>query len=205
MDISPKLASLTFERYLTWFSDEVPQKQAILAFDGDVYDGLDAGSFSPADFESAEKHLRILSGLYGVLKPLDLIRPHRLEMGTRLEINGHKNLYPFWKDKIVTQINKALDESGTNILVNLASQEYFTSIDIRKLKGKIITADFKDMKNGKYRMISFFAKKARGLMTRFILQNSITDPEDMKAFDLEGYHFSPGLSRESTLVFTRDN
>jgi len=205
MDISPKLAALNYERYQTWNNSPTLPKQAILTFDGDVYDGLDALSLSEKQLVLAQKRVRILSGLYGVLRPLDLIRPHRLEMGTSLEINGHKNLYEFWQNKIVAEINNALNESGSKTLVNLASIEYFKSIDLKKLEGNIVTADFKDLKNGTYKIISFYAKKARGLMTRFILQNRITQPGDMKAFDLDGYHYAPEMSSKSHLIFVRDH
>lgn len=205
MSVSPKLAALNYERYQTWNPARKNSKQAILAFDGDVYDGLDAQSLSAKQISLAQKHVRILSGLYGVLKPLDLIQPHRLEMGTPLIVSGNKNLYAFWQDKIVSDINKALSESGNNILVNLASKEYFKSIESKKLNGKVINIDFKDQKNGTYQIISFFAKKARGLMSRFILENKITKPGDLKAFDYGGYYFSPAMSKENHLVFTRDN
>lgn len=205
MDISPKLAALNYERYQTWKKSPALPKQAILTFDGDVYDGLNAADLSEKQLVWSQKRVRILSGLYGVLRPLDLIMPHRLEMGTTLEVNGHKNLYEFWQDKIVNEINKALQESGSNTLVNLASQEYFRSIDLKKLDGNIVTADFKDLKNGTYKIISFYAKKARGLMTRFILENRITHPCDLKAFDLDGYHYASGMSSKSHLIFVRDH
>lgn len=205
MSVSLKLAVLNYERYQTWNPARKNSKQAILAFDGDVYDGLDAKSLSEKQLSSAQKRIRILSGLYGVLKPLDLIQPYRLEMGTPLVVNGHKNLYSFWQDKIVTEINNALSESENNILVNLASKEYFKSIETKKLNGRVINIDFKDHKNGTYQIISFFAKKARGLMSRFILKNKISRPGDLKAFDYGGYYFSPTMSKENHLVFTRDN
>jgi uncharacterized protein len=205
MSVSPKLAALNYERYQMWNPVRKNSKQAILAFDGDVYDGLDAKSLSEKQLNSAQKRIRILSGLYGVLKPLDLIQPHRLEMGTPLVVKDYKNLYAFWQDKIVSNINMALDENGNNVLVNLASKEYFKSIDSKKLNGSVITVDFKDRKNGTYQIISFFAKKARGLMSRFILENKITRPGDLKAFDTGGYYFSPAMSQENHLVFTRDN
>ncbi len=205
MDISSNLAALNYERYQTWSKSPTLPKQAILAFDGDVYDGLNAAELSEKQLVLAQKRVRILSGLYGVLKPLDLLRPHRLEMGTTLQVNGYKNLYEFWQGKIVNEINKALRESGSNTLLNLASHEYFKSIDLKKLEGNIVTADFKDQKNGTYKIISFYAKKARGLMTRFILQNRITRPGDLKAFDMGGYRYEPGMSSKSHLIFARDH
>ena len=205
MSVSPKLALLNYSRYQTWNPDAKNSKQAILAFDGDVYDGLDAKTLTEKQLKNAQKRIRILSGLYGVLKQLDLIQPHRLEMGTPLSMGNYKNLYSFWQDKIVSEINIALDESGNNFLVNLASNEYFKSIETKKLYGKIITVDFKDLKNDSYKIISFFAKKARGSMSRFILENNINRPDDIKAFDYGGYYFSPTLSKENHLVFTRDN
>lgn len=204
MSISPTLAKLNYERYQTWDPSPEKSKQAILAFDGDVYDGLSASSLKEEILLETQKRVRILSGLYGVLKPLDLIQPHRLEMGTKLKTGRKNDLYIFWKDKIVREINLAIKESESPVLVNLASNEYFKSIDQKKLKGKIVTPEFRDLKNGKYMMISFFAKKARGMMTRFILENGITDPEEMKAFDLEGYNFAPKMSSNEKFVFTRD-
>ncbi len=205
MSISPNLAKLNYGRYQMWDPSPEKSKQAILAFDGDVYDGLSASSLKEEFLVEAQKRVRILSGLYGVLKPLDLIQPHRLEMGTKLKTGRKNDLYIFWKDKIVREINLAIEESGSPILVNLASNEYFKSIDQKKLKGKIITSEFRDLKNGKYMMVSFYAKKARGMMTRFILENGISDPEEMKAFDQEGYHFAPKMSSAETFVFTRDH
>lgn len=206
MDISPKLATLNFERYQQWSSPPEGHKAAILAFDGDVYDGLDAKSLTAQQLETAQRGVRILSGLYGVLRPFDSIAPHRLEMGTALQVGRHKNLYEFWGTKIARQINESLEESGSQYLINLASNEYFKSIDSKSLKkAKVIQVDFKDQKNGAYKIISFYAKRARGLMTRFVLQHGIESPDDLKAFDLEGYHYAPSLSRTGHLVFTRDH
>lgn len=207
MSISPKLAQLNFDRIHEWnppFTAE-NAKQALLAFKGDVYTGIDAATFTDKDFERAQTDLRILSGLYGVLKPMDLIQAYRLEMGKKLENKKGKDLYTFWGDKITKSINASLKEDGHKEIINLASNEYFKSINKKKLKAEIITPVFKDLKNGQYKMISFFAKKARGLMTRFIIQNEITNAEDLKAFDSEGYIFNPGLSKEKELVFTRDH
>lgn len=207
MNISPKLAQLNFERFQLWhpeFNSE-NSKQAILAFKGDVYTGIDATSFSEKDFELAQKHLRILSGLHGVLKPLDLIRPYRLEMGTKISVGRRKDLYEFWKNIICKQVQDALNESASNLLINLASNEYFRAIDKKKLDAEIVTPEFKDWKNGQYKMISFWAKKARGMMTRFIIQNRIKNKEDLIAFDSDGYYFNPVLSKENQPVFTREH
>lgn len=204
MNISPKLALLNYERFQTWKPALELSKQAVLAFNGDVYAGLDAPTLHEEELLLAQKQLRILSGMYGVLRPLDLIQPHRLEMGTRLEIAGKQDLYDFWREKVVAEINRAVKESGSPVLINLASAEYFKSINLSKLQAEVVTAEFKELKEGKYRMVSFFAKRARGLMTRFVLQNRLSDPEELKAFDSEGYHFNPHLSQNNTLVFTRE-
>lgn len=207
MGISPKLAQLNFERFLQWNLPFTPDnaKQALLAFKGDVYTGIDAKSLSDTDFENAQSKLRILSGLYGVLKPMDLIQAYRLEMGKKLENRRGKNLYEFWGDKITKSINKDLKEYDHKHLINLASNEYYKSIKAKQINAEIVTPAFKDLKNGQYKMISFFAKKARGLMTRFIIQNGITNPEDLKAFDLDGYIYNPNLSKDNAPVFTRDH
>ncbi len=205
MSISRNLGELNFQRYQEWNLPFTPEnaKQAVLAFSGDVYQGLKASSLSEEKLKLAQKHLRILSGLYGVLKPLDLIQPYRLEMGTRLNYYRSRDLYEFWNPLLTKKINEAIDESGSKVLVNLASNEYFKSIDKKKLKGEIVTPEFKDFKNGKYKIISFYAKKARGLMTRFILENNITETESLQAFDSEGYVFNPQLSTPNNPVFTR--
>ncbi len=207
MNISKDLGELNFKRYQIWQLPFTPEnaKQAVLAFNGDVYQGLQAKSLSEEKLVLAQTRVRILSGLYGVLKPLDLIQPYRLEMGTRLKYYRSKDLYEFWNPVLTKKIREALSESGSNVLVDLASQEYFKSIDIKKLKAEVVTPDFKDQKNGEYLMISFFAKKARGLMTRFILENNITEINDLQAFDLEGYHYNPRLSKPNNPVFTREN
>jgi cytoplasmic iron level regulating protein YaaA (DUF328/UPF0246 family) len=205
MDISPKLAELNYQRFQAWGTPFTPENawQAVLMFNGDVYQGLKAETFSPEEFEAAQQKLRILSGVYGLLKPLDLIQPYRLEMGTDLTVARKKNLYEFWKSKITAKINQELAEADQKILVNLASNEYFSAIDTKKLKARIITPSFKEHKDGQYQMISFFAKKARGLMSRFVIQNRITDPEEIKAFDLEGYYYNNQLSKADNWVFTR--
>lgn len=205
MSISDKLAGLNTARFSQWSQPFTPDnaRQAVLAFNGDVYTGLDAISFSEDDFAFAQKHFRILSGLYGLLKPLDLMQAYRLEMGTKLDNVRGKNLYEFWGDIITEKLNQALVEQGDNILINLASTEYFKSVKKAKLKGDIITPGFKDWKNGQYKMISFFAKKARGLMARYIIQNQLTDVEQLKSFDLGGYQFSAEFSKGNDWIFTR--
>jgi len=205
MDISPKLAELNFQRFQTWALPFTPENswQSVLMFNGDVYQGLKAENFSASDFEIAQQKLRILSGVYGLLKPLDLIQPYRLEMGTNVSVARKKNLYDFWKAKITTKLNQELEQTDQKLLINLASNEYFSAIDTKKLKARVITPSFKKNKNGKYQMVSFFAKRARGLMSRFIIQNNISDPEELKAFDSEGYYFNNQLSGEYDWVFTR--
>ena len=205
MGISPKLAQLNQERFYLWQPEFSPEtaRQALFAFRGDVYLGLDAYSLLPSEIEAAQKQLRILSGLYGVLRPLDLMRPYRLEMGTPLEVGKTHNLYKFWQKKITSKIRKELDNSGSNMLVNLASVEYFKAIDTKKLKAAIVTPEFKEGKNGTYQMVSLFAKKARGMMTRFILQNGITEENELHAFDSEGYCYNNNLSKPGRPVFTR--
>ena len=205
MDISPKLAQLNQERFFLWrpeFSAETA-RQALLAFRGDVYTGLDAETLNFSAIERAQEKIRILSGLYGVIRPLDLIRPYRLEMGTNLTVGKHRNLYEFWQKKITSKIREDLDKGGSNLLINLASVEYFKAVDQKKLKAEIVTPEFREGKNGTYQMVSFFAKKARGMMTRFILQNGIQLEEELRAFDLEGYCFNSDLSRPGKPVFTR--
>lgn len=206
MNISPALGQLNFERFQTWHQPFTREnaKQAVLAFNGAVFLGLDAPSLSEQQLLKLQGKLRILSGFYGVLKPLDLIQPYRLEMGTKLKYQRSANLYAFWKTKIAPKMKEAIAESGSNVLVNLASNEYYKSIDAKKLDCEIVTPEFKDLKNGKYKMISIYAKRARGLMTRFILENDITHIEDLQAFDREGYIFNPRLSTDTKPVFTRD-
>ncbi len=205
MDISSKLAEQNFHRFQEWSLPFTPENswQAVLMFNGDVYQGMKAETFTPTEFDTAQQHLRILSGVYGLLKPLDLIQPYRLEMGTNISIARKKNLYDFWKTKITSRLNLELSETGQKELINLASNEYFSAIDTKKLKARIITPAFKEHKDGQYQMVSFFAKKARGLMSRFIIQNQISDPEEMKAFDLDGYYFNNQISKGDSWVFTR--
>lgn len=205
MSISPKLAELNFQRFQAWSPAFTPENswQSVLMFNGDVYQGLKAETFTESEFEIAQQKLQILSGVYGLLKPLDLIQPYRLEMGTNVSVARKKNLYDFWKTKITAKLNDELSVNNQKILINLASNEYFSAIDTKKLKARIITPSFKENKNGKYQMVSFFAKRARGLMSRFIIQNNISDPEELKAFDWEGYYFNNQLSGENDWVFTR--
>lgn len=205
MDISDKLGQLNAERFQNWHTPFTPDnaRQAVLAFKGDVYTGLDAESFSEDDFQFAQKHLRILSGLYGLLKPLDLMQPYRLEMGTKFENTRGKDLYAFWGSKITKALNQQLAEDD-QVLVNLASNEYFKSVKKRELDARLITPQFKDWKNGKYKMISFYAKKARGLMCRYAIQNQINKAEDLKGFNLDGYYFSEDQSDNNNWVFLRD-
>ena len=190
MGISPKLADLNAHRYHAWSLPFTSRnaKQAALAFKGDVYTGLDADTLSAADLKYAQKHLRILSGLHGVLRPLDLMQPYRLEMGTKLKTNRGGDLYAFWNGRINAALTTALKKQKDNILVNLASNEYFKSVKAAELDARIVAPVFKERKNGEYKLISFFAKKARGLMSRYIIRNRLDNPEDLKGFDLEGYH-----------------
>jgi len=205
MKVSDKIAGLNAARFGQWsrpFTTE-NAKQALLAFNGDVYTGLEAATFSDKDFAFAQSHMRILSGLYGLLKPLDLMQPYRLEMGTKLANKRGDNLYQFWGDIITDKLNEALCAQGDDVLINLASNEYFKSVKKKSLNAEIITPAFKDWKNGQYKMISFFAKKARGMMARYIIQNQLTDVEQLKGFDLAGYSFNESLSNGNDLVFTR--
>ncbi len=205
MKLSMKLAELNFDRYEAWKPKctEKNAKQAILAFQGDVYQGLDAASFNAADFKFAQQHLHILSGLYGLLRPLDLMQPYRLEMGTRLSTDRGKNLYEFWGSTITEGLNKQLKKIKSKTLINLASNEYFKSVKTKELDADIITPAFKEFKNGDYKMIGIYAKRARGLMSRFIIKNKLKDPEALKEFDEEGYRFSSQLSKGNNWVFTR--
>ncbi len=206
MKLSDKLASLNVARYESWQPEHTQDnaRQAVLAFKGDVYTGLDAASFSENDFSFAQGHLRILSGLYGLLRPLDLLEPYRLEMGTKLSNARGDNLYQFWGDIITEALNDELKASGSDVVVNLASNEYFKAVKPKALHARLITPVFKDLKNGQYKIISFYAKKARGLMTRYMIQNRIEEPEALKNFNLEGYYFSAEESKGDTWVFLRD-
>lgn len=205
MNISPALAQLNQERYIEWhpeFSFD-NAKQALLAFKGDVYLGLDAESFEEEDLAFAQNHLRILSGLYGLLRPLDLMQPYRLEMGTKLPVRRKKNLYQFWGERLTKAVNEVLVMQENPFLVNLASNEYFDALQPELVKARIITPVFKDWKKDQYKVISFFAKKARGRMSSWLIRHRITDPEAIKDFDLDGYGFNPELSEGDSWVFTR--
>jgi len=205
MGISDQLAGLNSARFGEWSLPFTPNnaRQAILAFSGDVYTGLQASSFSEESFDFAQQHLRILSGLYGLLKPLDLMQAYRLEMGTKLDNDRGSNLYQFWGDIITNNLNTAIAEQGDNVLINLASTEYFKSVKKKNVDATIITPAFKDWKNGQYKIISFFAKKARGLMANYIIENKITELEQLKAFNYSGYEYSSELSKGNDWVFTR--
>ncbi len=205
LDISTDLANLNHERYQNWYAANAPgqARQAVFAFKGDVYTGLQAETFAEEDLLFAQKHLRVLSGLYGVLKPTDLIMPHRLEMGTSLGIGTSKDLYAYWKTTITKAVSEALEQSGTDVILNLASAEYFKSVDFKKIGARVIAPAFKDFKNGEYIMISFFAKKARGMMASFIIRNRITEAGQFDAFEQDGYHFNSSLSTADKPVFTR--
>lgn len=202
MSISDKLSTLNFERF-QHFSEEFTldnAKQAILAFKGDVYNGIDAPTLSIDDLAFAQQHVRMLSGLYGVIRPLDLIQPYRLEMGTKLANAKGANLYKFWGD----QISQVLNEDESEVLVNLASNEYFKGIDKKALNARILDIAFKENKNGQYKVIGIHAKRARGLIVRYLIDNRLENPEQLKGFSTEGYVFNPSLSSDSTWVFTRD-
>lgn len=205
MKLSEKLAALNVNRYKQWqpVMTAGNSKQAMFAFKGDVYTGLSAGTLTEPQINKAQQHLRILSGLYGLLRPLDSIQPYRLEMGTRLINPKGKNLYEFWGDKITRQLNKDLSSSGAEALVNLASEEYFKSVNTAQLDCPVITPVFKDEKNGKYKIISFFAKKARGMMVRYLLDNDLQSLQQLKKFDYAGYQYSETESSEHEWVFKR--
>jgi cytoplasmic iron level regulating protein YaaA (DUF328/UPF0246 family) len=205
MKISDDLAQLNHDRYQHWktpFRSE-NARQALFAFKGDVYIGLDAGSMQPDDLEFAQDHLRILSGLYGLLRPLDLMQPYRLEMGTRLDTDQGSNLYQFWGDRITRSLNQELQQTGSATLINLASGEYFKSVKPSLLKADIVTPAFREFRDGEYKFIQFFAKKARGLMARYLVDQRIDEPEGLKDFDYEGYKYNASLSTAKNWVFTR--
>lgn len=206
MSISDKLSHLNAERYTTWEKDFSfnNSRQAILAFTGDVYQGLELDQWSATEYTLAQKQIRILSGLYGVLRPLDLMQPYRLEMGTKLNNTRGKNLYEFWGEQITDSLNTDLNKSGSDLVINLASNEYFKSVKKAKLKGTLITPIFKDQKNGNYKIIAFFAKRARGMMADYIIQNQIDDTAGLKKFKTAGYKFSKKDSTDTELVFLRE-
>ena len=205
MNISNDLARLTADRFFQWQWPFTGQnaRQALFAFKGDVYTGLDAYHLDGGALRYSQDSLRILSGLYGLLRPLDAIMPYRLEMGTKLTTPKGNDLYSFWGTKIHQMLENDLAQTGHQVLVNLASNEYARVVDFKKLKVPAITPVFKDYKNGQYKIISFFAKKARGWMSRFIIENQLTNPDDLKAFDTGGYYFNSELSKNNELVFTR--
>ncbi len=206
MGINDKLAEINRARYKSWSRDYPPEhsRQAILAFMGDVYRGLDARSLDSRVLNYAQSHLRILSGLYGILRPLDLIQPYRLEMGTALANSRGPDLYRFWGNRLAGSLNEQAHSIRTRYLVNLASHEYFNAVDGDALDLEVITPVFKERLRGQYRVLSFIAKKSRGVMARFIIQNRIKNPEDLHAFDVGGYAFNAGMSSGGKFVFTRD-
>lgn len=205
MHLSDNLAELNVQRYQDWSLPFNPQnaKAALLAFKGDVYAGMNADTFTEANLSFAQQHLRMLSGLYGLLRPLDLMQPYRLEMGTRLSNPKGKNLYEFWGEKITDAVNQAVSESGSDMLLNLASNEYFKSVKTKQLNGQLITPQFKEYKDGDYKVIGIYAKRARGLMSRYIIENELIDAQGIKAFDWEGYSYNKALSDDANWVFTR--
>lgn len=205
MGISDKLAHLNADRFSQWQPPFSPDnaRQAILAFKGDVYTGLQAETFSEADFDFAQKHLRMLSGLYGLLRPLDLMQPYRLEMGIKLANPAGKDLYSFWGDLLTQKLNDALAEQDDDVLINLASDEYFKAIKPKQLNAELVKPVFLDEKNGKFKVISFYAKKARGLMSRYVIEKRLTKPTQLKKFDVDGYFFDAAESKGNELVFKR--
>lgn len=207
MSISPKLSELNYERYHNYQSKHTKDnsRQAILAFTGDVYQGMELSSWTNNDFKTAQSQIRILSGLYGVLRPLDSIQPHRLEMGTKLKNARGNNLYSFWDSRITDLLNQDIKDSGADFIVNLASDEYFSSIKPTELKGKVIKPIFKDEKDGAFKVISFYAKKARGMMADFIIRNQVESVEGLKKFKTDGYQFDAKTSDGETLVFLRSS
>lgn len=203
MDISDNLAELNWQRNQKWKTPFTTKnaRPAIYAFNGDVYIGFDAYTLPVAKLNKLQDSLRILSGLYGMLKPLDLIQPYRLEMGTKLEVGEYKDLYEYWREKVTAALNEELNED--ELFVNLASKEYFDAVDTKALKVPVIVPEFKDYKDGKLRMVSFFAKKARGMMVRYIMDKNIRSLNGLKGFDYDGYSFDAKLSKGNKLVFTR--
>ncbi|PKV44610.1 hypothetical protein CLU92_1952 [Janthinobacterium sp. 61] len=203
MGISDALSALNVARYASWTPKLAEARQAIMAFNGDVYAGFEARSLQPAQLDYAQSRVRILSGLYGLLRPLDLIHPHRLEMGTRLSTARGKDLYAFWGDTITNGLNRTAKEQGAKVLVNLASEEYFKSVKPRQLDVPVIAPVFEDWKNGKYKIISFYAKRARGMLARYAAVNQIRDPQQLKQFDVDGYAYVPEASNDKSWVFRR--
>lgn len=203
MSISDPLAVLNVTRYASWHPDHDTARQAVMSFDGDVYTGLDARSLKPKALDYLQAHVRILSGLYGVLRPLDRMHPYRLEMGTKLANPRGKDLYAFWGESVTDALNEVLAENGATALVNLASEEYFKSVKPKRLSVPVITPVFEDWKNGRYKIISFFAKRARGMMARYAAEKGITDPQKLKKFVVDGYAFDKSVSTEKEWVFRR--
>ena len=206
MGVSEQLARLNHQRFMNWglpFSLD-NAKQSILAFKGDVYTGLEAQTMDSEQLAFAQKHLRILSGLYGLLRPLDLMQPYRLEMGLKFANSGGDNLYEFWGDSITHSLNTQLGKTRSRVLVNLASNEYFKAVHVKDLRADVVTPVFKDLKGDKYRVISFFAKKARGQMARFIIDQGLNEPDGLKKFRRDGYRYNKSESTARELVFTRD-
>ncbi|GAD22422.1 peroxide stress protein YaaA [Acidovorax sp. MR-S7] len=205
MSISDPLAALNVARYAAWKPRFTARnaRQAVMAFNGDVYEGLQARTLSPEDLDWAQQHLAILSGLYGVLRPLDWMQPYRLEMGTRLATDAGSNLYQFWGARIAEHLNQRLAADATPVVVNLASQEYFKSVDLLTLKARVVECVFEDYKGGRYKIISFHAKRARGLMARWAIQRRAATPRQLEGFNLEGYAFHPAASAPDRLVFRR--
>jgi cytoplasmic iron level regulating protein YaaA (DUF328/UPF0246 family) len=203
MHISDPLAVLNVTRYAGWHPDHGDARQAVMSFDGDVYTGLDARSLPKASLDYLQDHVRILSGLYGLLRPLDRMHPYRLEMGTKLANPRGKDLYAFWGETVTGALNEVVAANGASALVNLASEEYFRSVKPKLLSVPVITPVFEDWKNGKYKIISFFAKRARGMMARYAAEHGITDPQRLKAFDVDGYAFDESVSTEKNWVFWR--
>ncbi|WP_426112419.1 peroxide stress protein YaaA [Pseudomonas sp. DSP3-2-2] len=206
MHLSDKLSGLNAARFGSWTPAFTPEnaKQALLAFKGDVYTGLQAETLSETELTYAQDHLRMLSGLYGLLRPLDLMQPYRLEMGTRLANARGKDLYAFWGTRISEWLNEALAEQGDDLLLNLASTEYFSAVKRPALNARIIDTEFKDFKNGQYKIISFYAKKARGMMSRFVISEQINTPDALKQFDAQGYRYNSEQSTPTKLVFLRE-
>lgn len=206
MSVSEKIADLNVERYKTFELPFTPEnaRPAIFAFKGDVYRDLELDQYSESDLSFMQAHVRILSGLYGILRPLDLMQPYRLEMGTKLKTKRGADLYSFWGSKISSALNSALEDQGDDIIVNLASDEYFKSVDTGTLKGRIVKINFLDLKKGKYKIVSFYAKRARGLMTNFICRNHVNTVEGLKEFAVAGYYFDEKRSSKNELTFLRD-
>lgn len=206
MDLSPALSKLNVDRYAAWKPKftQANSRQAVLAFNGDVYEGMQAASLSEKDLLWAQEHIAILSGLYGVLRPLDLMQPYRLEMGTGLVNPAGNNLYAYWANTIAPYLNERLATEKNSIIINLASEEYFKAVNLKTLKATVIQCVFQDGKKGVFKVVSFHAKRARGLMARYAIEHRVAQPEDLKNFDSEGYAFTPELSTDEKLVFRRE-